>query len=183
MKTKTDSKRLAIIVTIDQYTRFDGHTSSWITAYVAEVKPDAIDGFQYASSYGDDGALGKIQLRSLLSSDYKTRDASPGNVTCRDISHAQAWELEPIVKRLRMIESRMTKLDEKFGNCTDFTQSVLRFAAAIGADAIITRTSDAAFNRSGNRYHVVGTSQGSFNIGCAINEWYEAHAPIAKEQA
>lgn len=182
MKKKTDSPRLALVVMIEETpTRFDSHNSAWITAYPAHIKHGSKDGFEYVSRYSENASLGNIQFRALLMSDASGRDATSPDAVSGELSHAKAYELEPILKRLKTIEARYRVLYDKFGAPANFAQGLCYYADAIGAGLIITERGLTSRERSGERFVINGTSQGAYEIQNNIKLWFDKFAPKETE--
>lgn len=185
---KKSDKKLAIVVIIErQPTTFNSHKSSWITAYTARIKPDGmveggVEGFEYLSNHGEDAAMAKVQLRSLLMSDCATRDAytSSTRPESGNLSNCKPYEIEPVLKALKTVTKKMDTTADKYGIPENFSQCVLHFADAIGANYIITeRSTENQIRRTGmGRFSINGVSQGAFNVQQNIRQWFDQYAPL-----
>src|SRR3990167_9124351 len=148
----TPKPKIAIFVRIeDAGTSYDGKRMARIAAQVCTYKDSRWnEDFDFATSYGPIAQYEHVKMTELLSSDRPAAETA-GEIRAYDIDRAYAYELKATAKTLEAIGRRIEAINAKHGRPTTFGHSVLRLAAAVGANVIITAKSEEARQRTGEK--------------------------------
>ena len=74
--------------------------------------------------------------------DRRSADLYSGSARYSQVYAAELFELEAMVKCLRLLSRRMTDMATKFGYAPDFVEQVMRFGHALGAERVFYRLAD-----------------------------------------